>query len=295
MPICVTNRISVTYLTQKCMVFCYDVFVDHGRFARGSHKSIEQEDPDMQSYQSYRFGKHPPKVDYRTLRLKNYLTSDLEAPPTAVNTLPRVYEKLSISDPTILFPMDGNDTLGDCTIAAVAHVVTTYRGLIGGRDIMSKNAVVKLYYHLTGGVDSGLNELDVLNYWRRSSVAGDKIIAFASIDPKNHTHVQQAIQIFGGVYLGFQVQQNCVQEFNNHEPWTPGPLTNDGHAVFAVAYDQAGVTVLTWGNTQQATWAWWDECVDEAYAILPPEALKAGFAPGFNIAQLRADLDAVAT
>jgi hypothetical protein len=111
---------------------------------------------------------------------------------------------------------------------------------------------------------------------------------------KNHTHIQQAIRLFGGVYLGFQVQQNCIQEFDARQPWTPGPLTQDGHAVFAVAYDAAGVTVLTWGNTQKATWAWWDECVDEAYAILPPEAKKPGFAPGFNFAQLQADLGAVA-
>jgi hypothetical protein len=241
---------------------------------------------------SYRFGKHPPKVDYRTLRLRDY-TTNLAAPPAAVNTLARVYDKLEMSNPATLFPMDGNDTIGDCTIAALAHAVTTYHGLVGNKDIMTKKAVVKLYYHLTGGVDSGLNELDVLNYWKQHSVARDKILAFASIDPKNHTHIQQAIQIFGGVYLGFQVQENCVQEFDNHQPWTPGPLTNDGHAVFAVAYDQVGVTVLTWGNTQQATWAWWDECVDEAYAILPPEAKNANFAPGFNIAQLEADLSDV--
>jgi len=244
---------------------------------------------------NYRFGKHPPKVDYRSLRLRDYLTSGVPAPPAAVNKLTQVYSKLGISDPATLFPMDGNDTLGDCTIAALAHAVTTYNGLIGKHDIMAKTAVVKLYMHLSGGVDSGLNELDVLNYWRQHKVAGDRILAYATVNPKNHTHVQQAIEMFGGVYIGFQVQQNCVQEFDNHQPWTPGPLTNDGHAVFAVAYDQAGVTVLTWGNTQQATWAWWDECVDEAYAILPPEAKQSGFAPGFNFAQLQTDLNAVAS
>jgi len=122
---------------------------------------------------------------------------------------------------------------------------------------------------------------------------GDKILAFAKVDPKNHTHVQQAIQLFGGVYLGFQVQQNCVSDFNAHKPWTPGPLTNDGHAVYAASYDTNGVTVLTWGNTQQGTWAWWDECVDEAYAIIPPEALVKGFS-GFNLAQLKQDLGDVA-
>jgi C1A family cysteine protease len=78
-------------------------------------------------------------------------------------------------------------------------------------------------------------------------------------NPKNHTHVQQAIHLSGGVYLGFQVQENCIQEFDAGKPWTPGTLTADGHAVFAVGYDQDGVTVLTWGNIQQGTWAWWDE------------------------------------
>ena len=243
---------------------------------------------------SYRFGKHPPKQDYRTLRFGDYLKAGLAPPPTSVNTLTRVYDKLHTSDPTSLFPMDGNDTLGDCTIAALAHAVTTYSGLIGTKNIMGKQAVVKLYMHLTGGVDSGLNELDVLSYWRQHAVSKDKILAYVKVDPKNHTHVEQAIQMFGGVYLGFQVQQNCIQEFDARKPWTPGPLTNDGHAVFAVGYDQTGVTVLTWGNTQQGTWAWWDECVDEAYAILPPEAEKTGFAPGFNFAQLQADLSAVA-
>jgi hypothetical protein len=243
---------------------------------------------------AYRFGKHPPKHDYRTLRFKNYLTPEIAPPPPADNVLTRVYAALKVTDPTKLFPMDGNDTLGDCTIAALAHAETTYRGLIGKEKIMSKQAVVKLYMHLTGGVDSGLNELDVLNYWRSHPVSGDKIITYASIEPKTHLHIQQAIHLFGGVYLGFQVQQNCIEEFNARRPWTPGPLTQDGHAVFAVAYDQNGVTVLTWGNTQQGTWAWWDECVDEAYAILPPEAKKSGFAPGFNFAQLEADLAAVA-
>lgn len=241
-----------------------------------------------------RFGKHPPQVDYRTLRFKDYLTATLAPPPPTYNVLTNVYQKLKTADPAKLFPMDGNDSLGDCTIAGLAHAITTYNGLIGTQKIMTKNAVVKLYYHLTGGADTGLNEMNVLNYWRQNSVDGVEILAYVKLDPKNHTNVQQAIRLFGGVYLGFQVQQNCQQQFADHQPWTPGPLTNDGHAVYAVAYDAAGVTVLTWGNTQQATWGWWDECVDEAYAILPPQAKDPNFAPGFNVAQLQADLADVA-
>jgi hypothetical protein len=244
---------------------------------------------------NYRFGKHPPKTDYRTLRFQTYLTTTIAPPPANYDVLGRVYASVGAHDPTKLFPMDGNDALGDCTIAAVAHAITTYRGLVSPKKaIMAKAAVVKLYMHLSGGIDSGLNELDVLNYWRQNQVDQDKILAYVTINPKNHTHVQKAIELFGGVYLGFQVQQNCLQEFDAHQPWTPGPLTQDGHAVFAVGYDPNLINVLTWGNTQQGTWAWWDECVDEAYAILPPEATKPGFAPGFDITQLQADLGAVA-
>jgi hypothetical protein len=247
------------------------------------------EEPKMSMY---RFGKHPPKRDYRTLRLKDYFAAGLAAPPAAYDVLPTVYEKLKISDPTKLFPMDGNDSLGDCTIAALAHASTIYHALLGKESILAKKSVIKLYMHLTGGLDSGLNELDVLNYWRAHSAASEKILAYASIDVKNHTHVQQAIKIFGGVYLGFQVQQNAIADFDAKKPWTPGPLTQDGHAVYATAYDKDGVTVLTWGNTQKATWGWWDECVDEAYAIIAAEATKFD---GINLAGLKADLESVAT
>src|SRR5438105_15874576 len=102
---------------------------------------------------AYRFGKHPPVHDYRTLRFKNYVTPALAAPPDSLNVLDRVYEKLGTSDPTHLFPMDGNDRFGDCTIAALAHAITVYRGLVGQKSILRRRRVVKLYFRLTGGVD----------------------------------------------------------------------------------------------------------------------------------------------
>jgi hypothetical protein len=55
-----------------------------------------------------------------------------------------------------------------------------------------------------------------------------------------------------------------------------------------VSYDVTGVTLLTLGNTQHATWAWRDECADEAYAILSPQAQASDFA------RLEADLADVA-
>jgi len=242
----------------------------------------------------YRFGKHPVLSDYRTLDFKSYLAAAMPPPPASANTIAKVLQQLNISQIPDLFPMDGNDRLGDCTIAAIAHAITIFRGMIGTKTVMSQQDVVKLYFQLTRGIDSGLPELEVLNYWRQNAVDADQILGYVKIDPKNHTHVQQAIALFGGVYLGFQVPENCMAQFMAHETWLPGPLTPSGHAVFAAAYGPQTITMLTWGATQNGTWDWWDECVDEAYVILPPEAQHPNFAKGFDIQALKSDLSAIA-
>jgi hypothetical protein len=247
----------------------------------------------------YRFGKHPPKIDYRTLRFKNYVMSGLAPPPPSFDVKQRVYTALNVSDAAEVFPMDGNDQYGDCTIAARYHADTLFNGMVGKKKIKSTKAAVKLYFQMSGGVDSGLVMLDVLNNWQSHRGAGDKLLAFVSIDPKNREHVCQAIALFGCVYIGFQVQNACLDEFTAHEPWTPGPLTNDGHCVTVTGYTGSSasdfVNVLTWGTDwEQGTWAWWDECVDECYGILPPEASDPNYAPGFNLTALQADLQDVA-
>ena len=240
-----------------------------------------------------RFGKLAPRLDKRTLRLSSFLEKKIAAPPPDFNALTRVYSNLKTNNAASLFPMDGNDNLGDCTIAAVAHADTVYQGLVSRRSVMTAPTVISLYEKLTGGPDTGLVELDVLNYWRKNLVNGDELFAYVSVDPRKHDHVKQAIKLFGGVYLGFTVPVDCIQRFEAGLPWVAGPLTNDGHAVFATGYSPRTVTVLTWGATQMGTWGWWDQCVDECYALLPPEAKLPNFAPGFNMQALEAALAAV--
>ncbi len=242
----------------------------------------------------YKFGKLPKKTDKRTLKFKSYLTSILPAPPIEYSAIKRVCENLNIPYDSTgfskLFPLDGNDTLGDCTIAALSHAITVYRGLIKQNKILPENDVTSLYMKLANGQDTGLAELDVLNYWKSNPVADDEILAYVYVDHTNHNEVKQAISLFGGVYTGINVQENAIEDFDAGNCWTPGTLTGDGHAIFTAAYDPITVSVITWGNTQLGTWEWWDQCVEEAYVILPPEAQTEGFTPGFNFEQLKEDL-----
>lgn len=242
----------------------------------------------------YRTGKHPPKRDYRTLCFGNYLAPTFPPPPAQYDGLAEVGNRLKVARPISLFPMDGNDRYGNCTMAAAAHAVTVYRGLIAQQQIPTEQSVIKTYLQLSGGIDSGLNMLDVLNYWRRHSFGGDKILAYTKVDRAKHDLIKHGIHMFGGVYLGFQCQEGLDTDFDAGRPWTPARLTQDGHAVYAVSYDETKVGVFTWGGFQWGTWDWWNECVDEAYIILPPEARQRGFASGFDFAQLQDDLNKVA-
>jgi hypothetical protein len=236
-----------------------------------------------------RFGKLAAKYDARTLKMVKY-TTQLSPPPEEFDNLKIIYEKLKKNNPAELFPMDGNDIYGDCVVAGMAHYLTVTNGRIGELQIPPENVVVKFYKKLSGCGDNGLVMLDTLKYWRKHEFYNHEIPAFGTIDLKNHTLVKQCIQLFGGVDLGFAVQENAIFDFENHIPWTPGNSGGGGHCVVAVAYDKDTVSVLTWGGVQKGTWAWWDAMVDEAYAILPLEAQIPDFAPGLDYEALKTDL-----
>jgi hypothetical protein len=249
---------------------------------------------------SYKFGRLPAKFDPNTPQFADYIMHrhmfsgqpSLPVPPVSDSILTRVLTNLkkTTKDIPTLFPMDGNDTIGDCTIAAVGHAQTVYRGMDSALCVYGSTDLVKLYYQLTGGQDDGLACLDVLHYWNHTDINKDRILAYVSVDPRNHSHVEQAIQLFGGLYIGFYCTVNIIDQFNAGKPWTVGSLTQDGHCVFVEGYDKQYLNVLTWGASQKGTWGWWNECVEECYAIVPPEATNPKFTPGYNVTQLIADM-----
>ena len=242
-----------------------------------------------------KFGKLAPKIKYQTLRFKDFAV-DLPAPPPSWDSLAMASAKLPGNPPvSILCPMDGNDRLGDCVAAGLSHATAINQGLIGKWDVASEEKVVGLYNQLTGGQDSGLVMLDTLTWWRTNRFMGDNILGFAKLDPTNNVAVKQAISIFGGVYLGFQVQQDAQADFAAGKTWTPGPLLQEGHCVYAYAYDDATVKVATWAAGQLGTWDWWDATCDEAYALLSPETLVPGFCPGFDFQGFQKALKEVAS
>ena len=227
-----------------------------------------------------KFGKLEKTIDKRNLLFKNYINPSL-VPASSYSNTAIVYKKLGISNPAKLFPMDGNDNYGDCVVCMCVHGQTTWNGLIGKKKIMPSASVIKAYLKLTGGEDTGLSELDTLKYWKSKAIYGEKILVFVEINPKNHDHIKLAIQLFGGVMLGMQVQENAIADFKNGVTWTPGKLIpNAGHAIFGIDYDVRTLSVLTWGGVQKGTWDWNNSCVDEAYGVMSIEAKNPLFDDG---------------
>ncbi len=171
-------------------------------------------------------------------------------------------------------------------------------------DILSAYSAITGYDPKTGANDNGAVETDVLNYWRKTGIAGHQILAYTALEPGNRQHVKDAVDLFGGCYIGVALPLSA----QNQDVWSvpPGGATGDGapgswggHAVPVVAYDSHGPTVITWGAPMRMTWSFWQTYCDEAYAVLSDDFLKQGpngtlAAPsGFDLAALEADLQEV--
>jgi hypothetical protein len=257
-----------------------------------------QSDPTRVDPLKLKLGKQAARHDPRTLLLASYMTTELPVAPPAFD----LTSKVSV------WGMMENQDIGDCTCAAAGHLIMEWTANAGkkmvtptDKQIVDAYSAITGYNPKTGANDNGAVEIDVLNYWRQSGIAGHKITAYMALEPSNHTHIMDSVYIFEGCYIGVQLPVSAKEQIKNHQPWSvpPGGATGDGkpgswggHAVPVVAYDSRGVTVVTWGALQAMTWSFWEAYCEEAYAILSKDYLdgKKKAPQGFSMQQLQADL-----
>lgn len=250
----------------------------------------------MQSTIQVKLGRKAVKTDSRTLRLATYLPSKLAPPPDKVD-----WSK-GITD----WGMMCNDRLGCCTIAGAAHAVQTWTVNAAG-EVTLPDSVVETYYSLWDGyikgdstTDNGGVELDVLTRWRKDTLSGHQLAAYAAVHPAKSVDVKQAIALFGGVYIGVNLPASAQAQTGTLWDASPDPVPSadyipgswGGHCVWVLAYTPEEVVCITWGKLQRMSWRFWNAYVDEAYALLSPDFLNAnGLDPqGFCLADLQRDL-----
>src|SRR5215467_97058 len=247
---------------------------------------------------TFKLGKHRPQIDKRTLQFGAYLTKALAPPPATVD-----YTK-----PVSAWPMMGNDTYGDCTCAAAGHMIEEWTANTGTEKILADAAILHAYNHFAhGNPDAGADMLSVLKYWRKTGIGGDKIAAFAQLEPQNDVQAKDSVSIFGTLYIGLALPNFAVPPDTDFLtiPWLvpPGgtvgdaaPNQDNGHCVPAVGYDERSLYIVTWGAVKSMSWQFYDAYADEAFAVLSPDWInqKVGTSPsGFDMAALTEDLTVV--
>lgn len=245
----------------------------------------------MADHSLMRLGKRPPKVDSRTLRLARYFTAELAPPPLSL-----MWTKSVTS-----FGMMLNDQLGCCTEAGKGHAIQVWTLNTGTMVTVPDSVVLSAYETECGydpsdsATDQGGVEIDVLNDWRQNGFGGHTLSGYASINPANVIHVRQAIQLFGGTYIGLELPLSAQtqDEWDADSSSNGQPGTWGGHCVFCVGYDADGVWCITWGQLKKMTWAFWNKYCSEAYALWSPDWTAVNCPVGVDTSAWQTDLQLV--
>lgn len=211
------------------------------------------------------------------------------------------------------FGMMDNDTLGDCTCAAVYHARQLWTSNYGNMITEPDSDVELLYEKACGwnpavpGEGPGGNEQAVLTYLTNigapTGPAGatvDKISAFVEVDPRNIADVKRTIYSCGLAYIGFQVPQS-VMPAGGPPPavWRVDPGDSKiigGHAVVLVGYNSEYAKLISWGQFYEMTWQFFSTFVDETYAIADDawfNSQNASNPLGLTLQQLEAQMQAL--
>jgi hypothetical protein len=224
--------------------------------------------------QHVRLGKLQTKKDRRNLKFAKYLPKGVK--------LPKAPGHVSRVGLVPSWPMYGNDTLGDCTCAAVGHI-DQLASVAGGKpETPTDQAVLDLYWQ-TGTADDGRYCLDILNRWHTHGFGADleKLTVFAQVDPTQRQQAKLAVYWLGFLYIGLALPISAQQQSHwsivrgaNAKPGSWG-----GHCVPVVGYDGNGLDVVTWGKVIRMTWGFFAKYCDEAYTVLVPDWFQSGHSP----------------
>jgi hypothetical protein len=177
-----------------------------------------------------------------------------------------------------------NNKWGCCTCSGDGHIAIQ-QTLYGFNQVLNvTDADVLAAYVTVGGfnphmgppgdnpTDKGATVQQALHYLQAHGIAGFRIAAFGEVYRLDHEAVKQAIFEFGALSLGMNFPKSAMDQFNAGAPWTPvpGAELDGGHCVIAVGYDDDWVYVVTWGQVVKMSWAFWDEYVEESWAVISP-------------------------
>ncbi len=218
------------------------------------------------------YGCKPPK-NAPSLKFRDYLA----APPAHAAACDYL---ASLSD----WQMLGNDSKGDCVAVTWANTRRLVTNTLGVYSYPTLDQVLAFY--ATQNPDGADNGMDIQTALETLVSAGGpdgvKAVGFAAVDYTNPEEVKAAINIFGSVWTGVNVQSNNESEFSAGQPWdfTPGAASIGGHSIITGGYGTFNPTTpqlsgdqkfVTWAQETSFTDAFWSNQVAQAWVVIWPE------------------------
>jgi hypothetical protein len=255
-----------------------------------------------------KFGKNKPAKLLSTISLANHL----EAASTWTVPPAQGWEYAPIKIP---LDMLGNDTVGDCVIAAAMHYAQVETANTENPLTSLAKLAIQTYSAITGydpsqtdsdgnnPTDNGTDfESGLFPYWKsigmpmidkNGKLVYHKIIGFAALDLTNIAQQRYANFTFGGVLMGINCPQNAVdavQNGSNNWLYDPNSPSVGGHGINMMGQGKDGWHIDTWGTLVEGTWEFSQHQADEMYVVVTPAWIKAnGKSPsGLNMASLLA-------
>lgn len=256
-----------------------------------------------------KFGKLPRDHSRFAPALEDYLRPEAATLEKVANS-----DDVDRASQVSSWPVYKNDSVGDCTVAAMGHAfagMSVYAGkpepLFDDSEILRAYSAVSGYDPVTGANDNGAQMQDVLAYMRSTGMTDTtgkvhKVVAYAAMrNPQDYTLMTQVLKTFGVAYFGFSCPQSALDQFQNG-PWLyePDSPVVGGHAIALHRRkpygSQVGVfSFSTWGALQWATIPFMRHTVDECWAFISEDWLEAnGTTPdGLDLNQLLSDMQQV--
>jgi hypothetical protein len=221
-------------------------------------------------------------------------TKDVAPPPVTTNWMAACVAAIA--------EMYGNDTAGDCVIAAVLKLFGAWTGNESGTVALSNtDEALSSYQTICGPGDNGCEISAVLDYLKATGIpltgVIHKIDNYVALDNTNQNMVQVALEVFGpGHNLGINLPGSWMQAATaSGFVWdVASDPSIGGHSIPIIDCNEQGVIIATWAMWGTITWAALADTniCEECWTPLGVDWYsKNNLAPnGINAATLAADL-----
>lgn len=175
---------------------------------------------------------------------------------------------------TVEWSLGANDKYGDCAFVCLANLLDLWAAEAGTPFTIGEAECLFYYNKETGFLasnpasDKGAVLETVICDWCRDGWPADPINKPASYRGIGNAEIAAAIERNGGVPCWAMLPAG-----DDLDPFGDDKLADDpqdGHAMLAVAATDDGLMLVTWAETVEVSWRWWERFGRGQFEVMRP-------------------------